>query len=186
MAQLKMKYRQPLPHKEHILPEGYTLCSLETEEDMLGWIQACDEGLGTGSWTIEDFYQNMLTQPGIEREQIFLVKNPQGKVVATATAWKRNHDQGCLHMVSALPESRGLGLSYLLCQKVLDFFLNQGIDDIMLDSDDFRLAALKVYLMLGFIPVLNDYDMADRWKKIFEQLQMTSPVYKVTFQEFQL
>lgn len=89
-------------------------------------------------------------------------------------------------MVSALPESRGLGLSYLLCQKVLDFFLDQGIEDIMLDSDDFRLAALKVYLMLGFIPVLNDYDMADRWKKIFEQLQMTSPVYKVTFQEIQL
>ena len=186
MAQLKMKYRRPLEHGEHPLPQGYTLCTLETDEDIRGWIHACDEGLGVGEWTAEDFREKMLGQPGIEKEQIFLVKDHQGKVMATATAWQKNDHQGYLHMVSALPESRGLGFGYLLTQKVLDFFLQQGIEDIMLDSDDFRLAALKVYLKLGFIPVLNDYDMAERWQKIFQQLKMTTPVYKVTFQEVEL
>ena len=66
---------------------------------------------------------------------------------------------------------------------MLDFFAGRGIARILLNSDDWRLAALKTYLNLGFLPVLNDFDMADRWQAIYEKLGVRYPVYRVRLEE---
>ena len=186
MAGLKMRYREPLPHTMPVLPEGYALCTLETEEDLQGCFYACTEGLSLEEWTLEQFREVSLDRVGIEKEQMYMIRDPQGKIVATATAWQRGETEGYLHLVSALPEVRGMGFGYILCQKVLDFFLDQGITSIQLDTQDFRLPAIKVYLKLGFIPVLYDYDMADRWRDVFDKLQLRTPVYRLRFEEMEL
>lgn len=183
MAQLLMKFRAPRPGAHRPLPEGYTLSTCQTDEDALGWIAACAEGLSTDAWTLAQFRQNMLEPQGLAPEQIFLVKDPQGRVAATATGWIKGEDCGYLHMVAALPEYRGLGLGAVVCQAVLDFFAGRGIARILLNSDDWRLAALKTYLNLGFLPVLNDFDMADRWQAIYEKLGVRYPVYRVRLEE---
>ena len=44
------------------------------------------------------------------------------------------------------------------------------MDRIMLTTDDFRIPAVKVYLSLGFIPVLHDDTMPGRWKAVAAQI----------------
>ena len=186
MAGLKMRYREPLPFTMPVLPEGYTLCTLESEAELQDCFEACKEGLSLEEWTLEQFREVSLDRVGITMDQIYVVKDPGGKIVATATAWQRGEKEGYLHLVSALPETRGMGFGYILCQKVLDFFLDQGINSIQLDTQDFRLPAIKIYLKLGFIPVLYDYDMADRWRDVFDKLQLRTPVYRLRFEEMEL
>ena len=82
-------------------------------------------------------------------------------------------------MVAALPEARGLGLGGLLTQHVLDFFLARGVDYITLDTDDFRLPAIKTYLRLGFIPVLSEYGAEQLWRDIFVKTGLRTPVFEV-------
>ena len=186
MSHLEMRYNEPLPHRPYLLPEGYSLTTVETESDMQGWIETCAEGLSTGFWTIEDFQKNMLEPEGLEKDQIFLVKEATGRIVATATAWLKPGDRGYLHMVAALPDARGLGLGGLLTQHVLDFFLTRGIDYITLDTDDFRLPAIKTYLRLGFIPVLSEYGADQLWKDIFVKTGLHTPVFEVQYTKREL
>ena len=44
----------------------------------------------------------------------------------------------------------------------------------MLDTDDFRMAAIKTYLNLGFVPVYVEEGQPKRWSDIFEQLGIPS------------
>ena len=179
MSHLEMRYNEPLPHRPYLLPEGYRLVTVETDADKLGWIEACAEGLSTGAWTVKDFEKNMLEPEGLAKDQIFLVKDAAGRVVATATAWLKPGNRGYLHMVAALPEARGLGLGGLLTQHVLDFFLARGVDYITLDTDDLRLPAIKTYLRLGFIPVLSEYGAEQLWRDIFVKTGLRTPVFEV-------
>ena len=82
MSHLEMRYNEPLPHRPYLLPEGYRLVTVETDADKLGWIEACAEGLSTGAWTVKDFEKNMLEPEGLAKDQIFLVKDAAGRVVA--------------------------------------------------------------------------------------------------------
>ena len=116
MSHLEMRYNEPLPHRPYLLPEGYRLVTVETDADKLGWIEACAEGLSTGAWTVKDFEKNMLEPEGLAKDQIFLVKDAAGRVVATATAWLKPGNRGYLHMVAALPEDLGLAAcSHSMC-----------------------------------------------------------------------
>ena len=40
----------------------------------------------------------------------------------------------------------------------------------MLDTDDFRLPAIKNYLNLGFVPVYVGENHGERWRIIFKKL----------------
>jgi mycothiol synthase len=42
----------------------------------------------------------------------------------------------------------------------------------MLDTDDFRIPAVKTYLNLGFIPVYVEEGQPKRWQGLFEKLKL--------------
>jgi hypothetical protein len=42
----------------------------------------------------------------------------------------------------------------------------------MLDTDDFRLPAVKTYLNLDFVPIYVDVDQPDRWCEVLEKLEL--------------
>jgi mycothiol synthase len=73
-------------------------------------------------------------------------------------------------MVCVLPDHRGHNLGYYLTLKVLNWFKNNGFEDVELTTDDWRLAAVKQYLRLGFQPVIDDDSAKNRWLQLIKKL----------------
>lgn len=155
-------------------PEGFQIRTYR-EGDAQGWIDACADGLDTGSWSLDDFYKKMLEHEGIEPEGIFFITDAKGRIAGTATGMlKDTPGLGYVHMVSIHPDFRGLRLADSLNTAVMKYLLDRGRTKIYLDTDDFRIPAIKVYLKIGFLPVLHEEDMEGRWLKVMEQLGLSS------------
>jgi len=90
--------------------------------------------------------------------------------VATAAAWyvdRHGSDTGYVHMVGALPEYRGRKLGYLVSLAAMHKLKCEGFSKAVLQTDDFRLPAIKTYLDLGFVADLSVHDsMPGRWEAV--------------------
>lgn len=71
-----------------------------------------------------------------------------------------------LGWVAVRPEHRGRGLAYGICQRVLEFSRTCGHRYVFLKTEDFRVAAIKTYLRLGFQPEMTQPDQAERWMEL--------------------
>jgi ribosomal protein S18 acetylase RimI-like enzyme len=80
---------------------------------------------------------------------------------------------GSLHMVCALSEHRGQGLGRLVSLAALHYLRDHGFPCAILHTDDWRLAAIRSYLGLGFVPAYVDDPAAShvvRWSVAFATL----------------
>ncbi len=93
-------------------------------------------------------------------------------VVSTTFASHRNlgHPVGMLDFVATHPEHRRRGLSRAVCTGVLRFFVDAGYREVILDTDDWRLPAIQMYLSMGFEPVMRREDMPARWESVMAKL----------------
>jgi len=86
-----------------------------------------------------------------------------GRLVATAMAHHQplpHHPCGGeLGWVAGDHEHKGKGLGYAVCAAATRRLIEIGYRNIYLRTDDFRLAAIKVYLKLGYVPFLFAPDM---------------------------
>ncbi|PUA36160.1 hypothetical protein C8Z91_27340 [Paenibacillus elgii] len=88
---------------------------------------------------------------------------------ATATAWETKlpgERCGYLHMVGALPDHSGRGLGYAASLAALHRMRAEGQTQAFLETDDFRLPAIKIYLKLGFTPVYLHELHRPRWERV--------------------
>lgn len=95
-----------------------------------------------------------------------------GKVVATASARVNQADfpgQGYVHMVASGVEARGRGLGRSVTAAVLARFAELGLTEAVLETDDWRIPALRTYLAMGFVPVIRDHSHYARWSTIFQK-----------------
>ncbi len=98
-----------------------------------------------------------------------------GSIVATAMALR---DQGEFHSpggelgwLAGDPAHAGKHLGLAVSAAVTVRFLDEGYRHIHLYTEDWRLAALKTYLELGYLPLLYLPEMRQRWQTICTQLQ---------------
>jgi mycothiol synthase len=108
-------------------------------------------------------------------EATYVVVSPAG-VVATASARRlpdRYPEAGYVHYVGARVSERGRRLGELVTRRVLVHFLAAGLDQAVLDTDDFRLPAVRTYLRLGFVPEPRTPGEARRWSKVLRNLART-------------
>ncbi|HEY2493777.1 MAG TPA: GNAT family N-acetyltransferase [Paenibacillus sp.] len=92
--------------------------------------------------------------------------------VATATAWETGSDDNrnwYLHMVGVLPEYSGKGLGFAASLAALQKIREAGGESAFLETDDFRLPAIRIYLRLGFQPLYIDESHPGRWERILQQ-----------------
>src|SRR5205085_8041316 len=68
------------------------------------------------------------------------------------------------------PEHRGKRLGYQVSAMVIERFISAGYESIRVCVQGFRLAAIKTYLRLGFVPFLHTEDIRLRWQQICEQI----------------
>lgn len=77
---------------------------------------------------------------------------------------------GYVHWVASDPRARGRGLGRVVMAAVLERFRQEGMTGAVLETDDHRLAAIRLYLSTGFVPVHRGEDDAARWEAVFGRL----------------
>ncbi|MFF2093856.1 GNAT family N-acetyltransferase [Paenibacillus sp. NPDC058174] len=93
--------------------------------------------------------------------------------VATAAAWERADGEDhswYLHMVGVLPEYSGKGLGYAVSLAALHKVREAGGESVLLETDDFRLPAIRIYMKLGFQPLHTDESHPERWERILREV----------------
>jgi mycothiol synthase len=106
-------------------------------------------------------------------EQVFVIET-DGAMVATASSRRlpdRFPDSGYVHWVAAHPAHSGKGLGRAITLSILRFMREKGRTDAVLETDDSRLAAIRTYLNLGFLPEDTHPGDLDRWSRIFDKLE---------------
>jgi mycothiol synthase len=163
-----------------VVPDGYHLRAFqEGDERAWGEIMGTEGGIGR-EWTVEKVQERITSRPQFEAAGLFFATCDAegGRPVASACAWRTAPEErrlGNVHMVCALPSHRGRGLGRLVTLAVLHYLRGRGDQSADLTTDDFRLAAIKSYLGLGFVPVyrtdperLDDHEA--RWSAIVARL----------------
>ena len=102
-----------------------------------------------------------------------VVHKESGKIVTTAMALRSDAYPagGELGWFAGDPAHAGKGLGLAVAAAVTAHFINVGCRNIHLYTEHWRLAALKTYLKLGYIPFLYTPEMPERWRAICAQLQ---------------
>lgn len=171
--QLQMIFPENRFHKlpEIELPPGYRLRQLE-EADMLSYL-TLREKTGFGGWTLQDVQRAMQNAlPG----GFFVVEYlPEGSIVASAIA---NHSPsphhpngGVLDWLMADPGHTGKGLGRAVTIAVTRLLIERGYRRIYLLTDDWRIPALKIYLQLGWQPLILSEEMQARWNHVKKSLE---------------
>ena len=157
------------------LPPGYgmrTYC----EGDETHWAHIISDSFGGRKRTAQDTRNEITGRDVFVPDGLYFATH-QDIPVGTACAWRESVDEkdvGYVHMVGVVAEHTGYKLGKWVSLAVLIYFRDNGFKCSMLDTDDFRVPAVKTYLNLGFIPVYVEDEQPKRWRDIFQKLGLPS------------
>ncbi|MBB6734290.1 GNAT family N-acetyltransferase [Cohnella zeiphila] len=151
------------------LPDGI-VCRHFAPGDETAWESIVEKAFG---WK-RSFREEIASHPYFRPERVLFLCI-DGTPVATACAWheaKWGEDCGYLHMVGVDPRFAGRRLGYWVSLAALRRMAADGMRQALLETDDFRLAAVKTYLGLGFLPDLEEERIRTRWKEVYRRLRL--------------
>ena len=90
--------------------------------------------------------------------------------VAERASWDGGHERGILGWLIGDPSHARLGLGTIVAAEVTNRLAEEGYNEPGLGTDDFRLAAIAIYLKLGWRPYLHLDDMEGRWRETYARL----------------
>lgn len=154
-----------------VLPDGYTLRT-NADVDGASWSLILNESFG-GERTAESFVQEMMHHPAYRTDRVLFICDAQNIPCATASAYRQEEwgaQTGYVHYVATRPDYAGMKLGYMVSLAVLHKFNEEGCADAVLQTDDFRVPAIKTYLRLGFHPLLVHENQPGRWQTLFRGL----------------
>jgi len=153
-----------------VVPEGYSIRTYQ-QGDELDFF-ALMERSGFPGWNMHEF--QLWLRKILPRGFFFAVDRCSARIVATAMAC---HNPAPLHPFGATlscvavdPNHRGKGLGYVVSAIVTDRLLRAGYSEIYMQTDDWRIAAIRTYLKLGWITFLFGEDMSGRWEAVCRTL----------------
>lgn len=123
----------------------------------------------TEEWIIQRVKESLLEAPDVQAVYVIVYG---GVLVATASARITDHfpGSGYLHWVGADPSHQGKGLGAAVCLAVLGAFRELGLGDAVLETNDFRLPAVRSYLRMGFVPEYRNAAEQLRWSRLFPRI----------------
>lgn len=151
------------------LPQGLELRMMRAE-DLDGVADVLTEAFPDTAWSTDRVRAVLLEDPSVKRRYVLL---DRGRLVATAScriAVLEHPGSGYLHWVAVRPGSQGRGLGYIISLACLYAFLELGCADVVLETDDHRLAAIRTYQKLGFQPEPREPSQVERWAQVMANL----------------
>jgi len=169
MSQLRME-KSDLDNVPVVtLPEGYVLRNYrEGDEAALGRVYAASS---LGCETAELVRERVIGRPCFTPARLFVIEYG-GEPVGTGAAWLVEDDPGAgyLHMLGLLPEHRGKRLGAALTVAAIGYTRAEGFSRQQLDTDDWRVPAIRLYLNLGYYPIYWDDTHPARWEAVAKTL----------------
>ena len=130
------------------------------------WIQLLGMGEFDGIWN-ENTFQEFISP--IERQKgsrlILENKTVIAATFASAAIYEKNK-VGRLDFVVTHPVHRKKGLGKNICIAVINHFMEKKYEKVILQTDDWRIPAIAVYLKLGFKPVFTSEKLEEKWMEI--------------------
>lgn len=180
MKQLVMKRElKNIPCIE--LPSEYDIRSY-IEGDEVYWDKIISSTFESNDFVFNEFIKSR-EQYSPEKVLFVTYKNIP---IGTATAWfqkQYGEDTGYLHMVGVEKEHSGKRLGYTISLAVLNKMIEIGYKYCVLQTDDYRIPAIKTYLKLGYKPLIVSEDQYDRWKIILDKINKNDIIEEVMSQE---
>jgi mycothiol synthase len=98
-----------------------------------------------------------------------------GLLVASCQAWRgslspRHPEAGTMGWLVCDPSHAGQHLGTTVAAASTNRLVAEGFARPYLGTEDFRLAAISIYLKLGWLPYIYREDMVPRWRSIFARL----------------
>lgn len=167
-AQLMMSHPGPLHDLPDVrLPPGFKLRTASIDDaDALGGLIA---NSFQEPWDADRVHRVLFEPPDVL--SVWVVVDPENQIQATASERLLPDlygDAGYVHYVGTHDRSRGLGLGEAVTLAVLRGLSERGIGRAVLETDDFRQAAIRLYLRLGFIPEYRDDSERAAWSALFK------------------
>ena len=170
--------RSTLEHlPDIVLAPGYSIRTSQPG-DGVHWARILRESFRNDAFDEARYERDMLGDPSYRPDRIFFVCTPEGLPCGTASAYRRaSHgwEQGYLHYVGVCPAHAGRKLGAAVSLAVLRKFRAEGLSSAILQTDDFRLPAIKTYLDLGFEPLIVDENQPPRWTAVLTALGRPVP-----------
>jgi mycothiol synthase len=153
------------------LPAGYQLrlAASESDEEALAAVLAA---AFANPWDPASVRRKLTAAPDVRAVYVATWQDQPVATAASRSLPDRFPGSGYVHWVGTHPEHQRRGLGGALLARLLRDFAERGDRDAVLETDDFRLPALRAYLACGFLPV---YDVAGedhraRWSAVFQAL----------------
>ncbi len=154
-----------------VLPEGYELRPFRAGDET-GWNALMDLAFERRPGQ-SDFTREMAADDAYRPERVKLILDRTESIVATASCWllpRFGDEAAMLHWVARHPDHGGRRLGSVVSLAVLHQAIAEGLLRAFLLTDDFRVPALRIYLRMGFDPVITHGSHPGRWRRILEEL----------------
>jgi mycothiol synthase len=156
------------------LPRGYTLRTYE-ERDMPSLVATLADSFHE-YWDDARVARELTAAPDVQT--VYVVSHGD-RVVGTASSRfvpERYPNAGYIHWVGVTSEHLRRGLASALLIHVLHEFRERGYPTAVLETDDFRIPAIRSYFKLGFIPIydVRTEDHRARWSNVMSNV-VTAP-----------
>jgi mycothiol synthase len=154
------------------LPGGYELREATGEADVPALAAALSAAFPERPWSADDVRRRLTAAPDVRAVYVITC---QGEIVATASSRylpEQFGESGIIHWVGTRPEHTRQGIGAALVTGVLVDFIMRGYPAAMLETQDYRLGAIRLYLRFGFTPVYDGEDGDQRaiWSALFQHL----------------
>jgi len=169
MSQLLMEKAGLGQIPEVPLPEGYSLRTFRDGDE--GALARIYRESKLDKDTIEIVRRDILGDPCFKPGRVFIAEF-EGQSVGTGSAWVADEEPGVgyLHMLGVLDEHRGKRLGLALTCAAMRYTRDEGLDAQRLLTDDWREAAIRLYLSLGYDPLIADQSHPARWETLARTL----------------
>ena len=146
---------------------------LATDQDLRVAVAGDADGLAAvlagafgPDWTADKVREVLLAAPDVETTFVATVGGVPAATASARLLPERYPGSGYVHWVGTHPAHRGVGLGRAVTLATLRRFRELGCRDAVLETDPPRLAAIRLYLSLGFRPELVDPAHEANWRGI--------------------
>jgi len=150
-------------------PEGAAVRPA-TPADRPALARLLTEAFDDATWDEERVDRELLANADVPRTWVVAsADEATSSLLATASELVlpgKYGDAGCVHWVATGLAARGRGLGAVAVLACLTGFAERGLTSAVLNTDDGRPAAVRVYLQLGFVPVTRDDAETAAWSAL--------------------
>jgi mycothiol synthase len=133
-----------------VIPEPYRLVRYEPGDEV-PWVDLLSASGEFGRWTRDRLEKEMLSTL-LPDGGVFVLRGDQRVGCASACLMEAYRPNAVLMYVTALPEHRGRGLGQALVLETMRVAQREGFPGLILHTEKHRLAAVRTYIQLGFLP----------------------------------